>query len=66
MAIKARYKGDGSEFLNGIPARNLDEDEYAALDADQKRDVRQSGLYEVRPDDEIHPAKAEDKKGGNT
>lgn len=51
MAIRARFKGkadaDGLplEYLNGVPARDLQDDEYDALDTDQKRQVRSSGLY---------------------
>lgn len=48
MAIKARYTGDGSEYLNGIPARNLSDEEYEALDREQKHAVRTSGLYEIK------------------
>jgi len=47
MASKARFKGDGSQFLNGVPARDLDEDEYAALDAETKKLVGASELYDV-------------------
>jgi hypothetical protein len=62
MAIKARYLGDGTEFLNGIPAASLSEEEYAALDAEQRTAVRQTKqsngklLYDVRTDAEMHPA----------
>jgi hypothetical protein len=51
VAIRARFKGkadaDGLplEYLNGVPARDLHDDEYDALDTDQKRQVRSSGLY---------------------
>lgn len=50
MAIRARYKGDGSEFYAGIPARNLDEEEYQALDVEQRKLVRESPLYDVKTD----------------
>lgn len=56
MALRARYTGDGTAYLNGIPARNLDEDEFEALSADDRRRVRASGLYDVRTDAEMHPA----------
>lgn len=55
MAIRAKFKGpvdvDGVaiEFLHGIPARDLDEDEdWEPLDADQREAVRNSGLYDVK------------------
>lgn len=41
-----RYKGDGSEFLNGVPAHNLTTEEYDALDNDQRAAVRASPLYD--------------------
>lgn len=59
MTIKARYKGDGTEFLNGVPARNLSDEEYDALDTEQKSDVRRSGLYDV-----VSEAKATEAKKG--
>ena len=33
------YAGDGSEFFAGVPARDLDEADVAALTDDQLRDV---------------------------
>lgn len=53
MAQKAIWKGkrvyeEGFEFLEGIPARTLDDEEYEALDTEQKRLVRSSGLYDVK------------------
>ncbi len=32
----AKYLGDGSEFFSGVPARDLSEDEFAALPDEQK------------------------------
>jgi hypothetical protein len=36
------YRGDGTEFLSGVPARHLDESEYRALPADQRKAVREA------------------------
>jgi hypothetical protein len=56
MAIRARYKGKHGEYHHGIPGRDIDEDEYQALDADQRKLVRESGLYDTRTDAEMSPA----------
>jgi hypothetical protein len=53
MAIRARYKGNGSEFHAGIPARNLEEEDYQALDVEQRKVVRESPLYDVKTDAEM-------------
>lgn len=46
MAIRARFKPTAEgEFHPGIPARNLDDDDFAALDNDQRKTVRESRLY---------------------
>lgn len=47
MTVKAKYKGKEGQFLNDIPAKDLDEEEYAALSTEQKKEVRESDLYEV-------------------
>jgi hypothetical protein len=52
----AKYKGDGSEYLNNIPARDLTEDEFAALTDDQKVMLAESPLYDLKYD---APAEAE-------
>lgn len=47
MPIRAKFKPTSEgEFHPGIPARDLEDDEYRALDADQRRIVRSSALYE--------------------
>ena len=46
MAIAARYDGTGF-FLQGIPARDLSTDEWAALSDDDRQRARASGLYRV-------------------
>ena len=58
MAIRAIYKGDGSEYLVGIPARNLDEDDYQALDTEQRKAVRDCSIYDCKTDKEMHAASA--------
>lgn len=64
MAIKARYKGDGSEFHMGIPARDLTEEEYDELDKEQKALLRSSPIYEVRSESEMHPSRENKPEGG--
>jgi hypothetical protein len=55
--IRARRVDDRpDDYFNGIPNRDLTEDEYRALDADQRKVVRESGLWEVKTDAEIAPA----------
>jgi hypothetical protein len=41
------YHGNG-EFLNGIPARDLSDEEFSALDAETRERVRASALYDSR------------------
>lgn len=45
MTIVATYIGTG--FLQGIPARDLTADEWAALTNDDRQRARASGLYRV-------------------
>ena len=40
------YRGDGTEFHYGIPARDLTTEEYDALDTEQRALVRKSPLYD--------------------
>lgn len=47
MAIKARFKGDGSEFHAGIPARDLTDEDWQSLDEDERTLVLASKLYNV-------------------
>jgi len=35
-----KYKGDGTEFLNNVPARDLDGDEYRALPVEARKALR--------------------------
>jgi hypothetical protein len=53
--IRYRYTGDGTTYVEGVPARDLTRAEWNALTAEQKKAVRSSGLYERaagRQDDE--------------
>jgi hypothetical protein len=73
-AIRARYLGpkwdpekdsmpDNMPFIPGIPARNLTESEFDALDEGQQEAVRgASSVYEVRSAAEMHPARSASKK----
>lgn len=45
MAV-IKYLGDGTEFINGVPAKSLDKESYDALDNDQRAAVRSSPLYD--------------------
>jgi hypothetical protein len=64
VAIKARYKGDGTAYLNGVPARNLSDEEYDALETEQKAAVRKSGLYDVASETRATEARAVEPKKG--
>lgn len=59
MAVVAKYKGDGSEYLMGVPARNLDEAEFDALSDEQKAEMAASPLYDLRRDAPKEAAAAE-------
>lgn len=52
----AKYLGDGSEYHNGIPSRDLTEDEFAALTDEQQAMLAESKLYDLKHD---APAMAE-------
>lgn len=41
------------EYLSGVPNRDLTLADYEQLDPAQREDVRQSGLWEVRPVGEV-------------
>lgn len=55
-----KYTGKGA-FLPGIPARDLTDDEWNALSADDKKAAERSGLYQSPPTKE--PVKEEKKNG---
>lgn len=62
--ISAKYLGDGSQYFNGIPARDLSEDEFEALPDEHKALLAQTPpegvkpLYELRHDAPAEAAKA--------
>lgn len=61
MAIRAKWKGnpdEPTEFHYGIPARDLEDEDYDALDNEQRQTVRSSKLYDYRPE------RTADKGGG--
>jgi hypothetical protein len=68
MAIRARYQGDGNEYIPSVPRRDLDADEYDALDMDARKAVRDTKrgdgekLYDVATEKAARPA-AEGKSG---
>lgn len=41
-----KYRGKNGEYHMGIPAHTLSEEEYSDLDADQRKLVRESPLYD--------------------
>ena len=45
--MQAKYVGRNGEYHAGIPARDLSPEDWAALDAEQRKLVRASALYEV-------------------
>lgn len=51
MAKKAlprvRYVGDGSAWVNGVPARDLTHEEWTALTDEQRKTCLSTNLYEV-------------------
>ncbi len=62
---KAEWKGrkfghPRYEFLNGIPARDLSDDEFDALSDEQRESLMASDLYKVRPEKEASEAKSSD------
>jgi hypothetical protein len=44
--MKATYTGAGN-YLNGVPARDLTDEDWDALTPEQKAEVKASGLYEL-------------------
>lgn len=50
---RALYRGDRKRFVNGVPARNLSEDDWNSLDSEHQAEVRTSDLYDVRTDAEM-------------
>lgn len=46
------------EFLEGVPARSLTQEEFDALGAEKQEDVRRCGLYDVRTEEQMKPKEA--------
>jgi hypothetical protein len=40
-----KYTGDGSQFIAGVPARDLTDSEFKALDVKLQKQCLESGLY---------------------
>lgn len=51
--VRVKYKGkdtgEGLPFFAGIPARDLTDEDFDALDADQKEVVKHSAVYDYVP-----------------
>lgn len=68
MAIVATWRGkkndDGNpaEYLHGVPARSLEQDEYDALPQDLQEAVSGSSLYSMRGEAKTAPAHAPAKE----
>ena len=63
--MTVKYTGDGAYF-QGVPARDLTEDEFAALPETQQTALLTSGLYERETQDTqelVVPAPVRTKKG---
>lgn len=45
--VAARYLGDGSAWIGGVPARDLTHEEWAALGDDLQAQCLGTGLYEA-------------------
>jgi hypothetical protein len=43
------FLGDGSQWIDGIPARDLTADEWAELTEAQQKHAIESGLYALAP-----------------
>ncbi len=65
MANKFAFKGDPeAAYVNGVPARNLSEEDYDALSPELRKAVQASPLYGAVGNDPKPPKAAEGKKGG--
>lgn len=62
MTIRAKFtgaidaEGKPREYLQGIPARDLDEDEWKAFTNEQRAEVRGSAIYRTKTDAEMSGA----------
>lgn len=46
MPVQFKYVAQGGQFVQGVPARDLSEDEVRALNAEQHTACLESGCYE--------------------
>jgi hypothetical protein len=46
--VRYRYTGDGTTFLEGVPARDLTAEDVALLTEEQLNAVKASDLYEAK------------------
>lgn len=60
--MQAKYVGKHGEYLADIPMRDLTEEDWSDLDADQRKLVRASSIYEVQSTEKAESAAA--KKEG--
>ena len=67
MALRAKRKsGRADEFIAGVPNADLQEEEYQALTNEERRMVRESGLWDVKTDAEMRgPAGGAASGGGD-
>lgn len=54
--MRALFRGDRNHFVDGVPARNLSEADWAALTDEAREEATASNLYEVRSDSEMSTA----------
>lgn len=64
MAIRAHYIGP--DFLNGVPAQDMDDETYQAFDAGTRKAIRECGAWEVLTDREYADAVREGKRADPT
>lgn len=57
-SVKFRYIG-GGDFLPGIPARDLTDEDLAELTAEQRADVEAAAIYEKASGKSSTPAPSE-------
>lgn len=63
--IFAKYLGDGSAYVEGIPARDLTRDEWERIRPDLRELAVATGLYAVPPAKSEKPARG-DKSAART
>jgi hypothetical protein len=54
-----KFTGDGSEFLNHVPAHDLTDEEFAVLSEEDQARVKASALYKEVKEKPVRPAKEE-------